>query len=66
MVITVSLWLEMLCVSEVELKSGHTPDARKTCGILQENIFFLDNYKAKEISALRECMLLAEQMHIIS
>lgn len=34
--------------------------------ILQETHFFLDNYKGEGISALRECMLLAEQMHIIS
>lgn len=54
----------MLCVSEVELKSGHTPDARKTCDILQETIFFLDNYKAKGISAcylLNKCILLARE-----
>lgn len=38
-ILPVSLWLEMLRVSLVELKSGHTPDARKTWDILQETIF---------------------------
>lgn len=37
----------------------------KTCRFTG-NHFFLDDYKGEGISALRECMLLAEQMHIIS